>query len=335
MGDIIKRHYEKYFSVLIFHHYFLDEGFKVFELKKNQKQSQLTTYDSQKIFQILPTPATQQLLRNEQAIFRTTTLGFVVFVPAGAKLSETMIFTLVAVDPLFNNYTALTLKKPTIKTYQQLENEQIKAFRVKHRVFELTNVGKPTVFLSRTVPDIGSGPFAREELFADSGKLYQAIDDGAGNALRVEITAPVGGTLPPFLNQTDIPTTQVDFVEAQQAPDGNTVWTSKSEAIRGILLPDVFPEQVFAIIKIDPSVNAHFDSPESPPDFEVHLKSRGTFWRYFNKNDGQYKPESPDFWSPLTIRGKGATKRKAIPDAIKIELEVSSNITKLISEINP
>lgn len=333
MADKITQRYTPYFSVLVFHHYFLDDGRKVFLFDETKKQPELSDYDVRKFLKITPTPTTATLLKNTKAIFKATSVGFMVLAPVGTSFKESLEFVIVPTDPLFVNYTAHTLRGQPVKTYSYKKENEVHTFRVKQNVFELTNKGKTSLNLSEPPKQVVGSVFA-ENLFEIAGELLQATQDDADASTFKNIEKPLNESLPIFVNQNDIPDTIITFVEAVQTTDGSTVWVSKSETIRGIQLPEGFPTDVFIWLKINPTT-AHFGG-SSPPIFKIHLKSRATFWYYFEKATGAYKPESPDYWSPLTLRGKRTNKRQPTPDVITVKKgDENDKIIKLISEINP
>lgn len=337
MSDIIHSAYKTFFSVMILHHYFLDEGKTVFLFDKTKKQPELKNYDVRQFLTIIPTVETQEALKKAGAVYRVTTMGFWVAVPDGKSIKTGLEFTLVPTDPFFINYTTLTLKGYKTESYQYKEDEELKSFRVRNNVFVLTNKDRNDHFLSEKIPAQTENNFSVEEFFKAEGKLFQAIRDGAGAEFREEIktpTEPMNAVLPVFVNQNDIPTREIEFLESENSPDGNAVLKTKKKNIRGVVLTDTMPDEVVALIKIDPAT-AHFSDPNLPPTFEVHFKSRATYWRYFDTKQSQYKAENPDYWSPFTLKGGHPDRQKATPDRLKIEKDDTGKISRLISEINP
>jgi len=313
MSDTIKNKYKILFSVNILHHYFLDNGRVVFLFDKTKKQPELSNYDVRQFLAIVPTASTSEKLKNLRAIYRATSMGFLVAVPEGVEVKDELVFMAIPTDPLFNNYTTLTLRGQKIETSTYEEGNETKYFRVKHNVFVLTNnAPKENLYLSS---EIANKPddYQVEEIFREAdGNIYQATaDEAAENAVK-QLKEPLPNG---FVSNADIPFKTLHGVN-----------------FRGIELTEEMRDDVFALLKID-AEKKHFE--EESPAFEVHFKSRATYWRYFDKTEGKYKPENPDFWCPLTEKGKRTTKRKATPESIKVNRDNAGKILELISEINP
>ncbi len=349
MSEIINRKYRTLFSVNILHHYFLDDGRTVFLFDASKNQPELKAYDVRDFLSIIPTIQTQQVLKNMGAICRLTSMGIVVAAPEENVFKKELEFVIVPTDPRFANYTALTLRGQKIEAFEYKEKDEIKRFRVKYNVFVFTNKGKTTRFLSEKIPTLTANQVELEAFFIANGKVsqiaHQVIRKVERNGEQTEeiegvvdnIEKPINGSLPLFVNQEDIANQEITFLTTETLPDGGVVVVEETQTVQGVVLSENIPDNVFALLRIDPST-PHFNDPAQPPQFEVHFKSRSTYWRYFDKTTNGYKIGSPDFWSPLTLNGGRAGKRKATTEAIIIRREKVDDETftlKPISEINP
>jgi len=154
MSDFLKSKYKILFSVNVFHHYFLDQGRTVFLFDKTRKQSELSNYDVRQFLAIVPTASTIEKLKNLRALYRATSMGFLVVVPEQVEVKEELVFMVIPTDPLFNNYTALTLRGQKIESFPYEEENETKYCRIKHNVFVLTNRDpKENLYLSGIIPN--------------------------------------------------------------------------------------------------------------------------------------------------------------------------------------
>lgn len=320
MAEIVRTGYQRLFEVRVLHHYFLDEGIQDFTTLAPDEQERrlLSGYDVRQFLSFQPTLSTQKMIGGMHGVFKSTPLGFVVAVPADAKVPGDARFEVFATveSADFMNYTSLTLSRPKIVEIQH--GGQI--FRYKELALLLGNSngvkktvsGTDLLCLSTTIPAFVSGPVYPVESFVlDGAVLYQADRDTAQappadwNAL---------GTLPRpvYVHQDDAPLLTL--------PDGST--------LRGIELTNELPDDIFALIRIDVMpADTDFQIlsggiPKTPaPVFEIHFKNRSTFWRYVNPPDQQYLPltiyGNPGPSKPVT--GGGTVKRKkATPSMLTI-----------------
>ena len=324
MAEIASSGYQRLFEVRVLHHYFLDEGIQDFTALTvaEQQQRLMSGYDVRQFLSFEPTASTRRMLRGIHGVFRTTPLGFVIAVPAGAEVPGDARFEFIStvVGGDFMNYTALTLRRRKIVEIQH-EGE---VFRYKEFVPVLSNssgvqrtvAGRQLFCLSGEVPAYAGGDTYPVEAFTLVGNtLHQAIEDTS--------QAPPAGwkevdtskdNRPVYVHQNDAPLLSL--------PDGSS--------LRGIELTNELPEDIFLLFRIDASTtNTQFgitDAANLPltshPVFEIHFKNRSTSWRYVHPTDQQFLPFTV-YGNPApnkVVAGGGTVQRKkATPAMLTIE----------------
>src|SRR5262249_53878132 len=142
MSESVATAYRTLFHVRVLHHYWLDEGATVFDLIADQtkKDARLLAYDVRDLLTIAPTRATSRALAGLRCVFRPTTLGCVVAVPAGVKIPTDAVFELVLTVNRSDVYevTALTLRAR--KVYEIFNQPDLTLYRYKENVPVLSNV---------------------------------------------------------------------------------------------------------------------------------------------------------------------------------------------------
>ncbi|AVA23122.1 MULTISPECIES: hypothetical protein [unclassified Rhizobium] len=326
--------YRRLFEVRLLHHYWLDEGARIFDnLPAVGWQARLLAYDVRSFLEIRPTQSTGNLLRGLGCIFRPTSLGFVVAAPKAAAIDQTtaLSFAVSVIDSDFFDYTALTLLPRKIyELSDPTDNTPDRAtYRFKENVSVLSNLTgamrgsgvNATLFLSRETP----APDAtdRVEALVKSGtKLMQLTSDNPG-ATKQQLGTLTG--LPLYVNQADAPPIV--------APAGIS-----GAPARGVALLDDVPDDVFLLIRLgavraDNGAFSFVDgngAPKvTPPVYQVRFKNRATFWSYRKKKDDSITVE-PDAL-PLTHFGNAGTRQK--PSGTVRAEQSGTKITRLVSDI--
>lgn len=120
--------YKELVEVKIIHHYFLNKGTSNYEgMSKTDRDEMMNKYLVNEFFQIVPTQKTQEILYGLKILFKNTAQGFVLLCKvdssdndkAFTNLLESipLTFKIILKDPLFYNYSAITLKNRTGKIY--------------------------------------------------------------------------------------------------------------------------------------------------------------------------------------------------------------------------
>ncbi|MDB5269718.1 MAG: hypothetical protein JWP58_2758 [Hymenobacter sp.] len=139
--EIFRTGYQTLFEVHILHRYFLNVGLTDFEQAPNDPAVKAVrqAYDVRQFLRIEPSPATQELLRNQRLLFRPTAEGFCVLMatatadtPLGpvpmpaVPFPSAADFTFFAhlTDPAFFLYSALTYSSSAV-----LRDGQVLTFR--------------------------------------------------------------------------------------------------------------------------------------------------------------------------------------------------------------
>ncbi|MBY5456429.1 hypothetical protein HFO89_08670 [Rhizobium leguminosarum] len=326
--------YRRLFEVRLLHHYWLDEGARVFDnLPAIGRHARLLAYDARAFLEVRPTRSTDDLLSGLGCIFRPTALGFVVAAPKAAAIDQTTVlsFAVWLIDSDFFNYTALTLLPRKIyELSDPTDNTPDRAtYRFKENVPVLSNLtgatrgsgANTTLFLSRETP----APAAtdRVEALVKSGtKLVQLTSDNP-SATKQQLGRLAD--LPLYVNQADAPPIV--------APAG-----IGGAPARGVALSDDVPDDVFSLIRLS-AVRADNDAfsfidgngapKATPPVYQVRFKNRATFWSYRKKKDDSITVESDAL--PLTHFGNAGTRQK--PSGMVKAEQSGAKITRLVSDI--
>jgi hypothetical protein len=296
-GDVITIKYPVLFSIMIRHHYFLDKRFiqdvknpdnsikvaKGYQLWDNihadEQVKILAKYDVRRFFQIEPTLGTQATLAGIGAIFKVHGMGFVIATrktaldPVVLADTEQLLFILRVTDPGFYQYSSMLNKIEEVRIEKAATlGDRDKLFK---KVYWLSNSSALQFpFLSNPASVFNAGnTYQPEDLALRSGTLQQARrlistsaeanDDANWEMLPARNVAP---TLVHYLSKEDL-------VEVEITPD--------------------IPVDTFAVIEIkakNPTVPA-FDlygggNALLSPRFEIRLKNRSTWWRYFDQKTG-------------------------------------------------
>ncbi len=325
--------YARLFELRVLHHYWLDEGATIFDaLPAAAQQERLQGYDVRTLLEIKPTGATGAQLKGLQAVWKPTSLGLVVGLPADVSVEDTSTFefTLRIVDPDFLAYTAYGLTVPASVDAYGTPTRRVLRFRSDAALYSnLTGCARGTggakqLFLSMEVP-ARQGTDRIEYIVKYLGALVQLLADPPAPA--TVVLGPVVGDLPAFATHADIP--------AVAALPG-VVGALPS---RGILLPDGAPRDTFALIRIvairatDPDFSCTVGGVAKPvaPVFQLRFKNRRTLWRRFSKSTpGTKLSEAGPF--PLTYAGNPSTAQKPATGAVKLD-RAGAAITNIVSEI--
>jgi hypothetical protein len=331
MAERVTFPYQRLFEVRILHHYWLDDGNTVFDATKKDKRL-LLEYNVQSFLEIAPTAATQAQIKAVQGVFKTTTLGFLVAVPKTQEIPDDAFFefyiTIKNTD--FFNYTALTLQNRAI--YELYHPAKNKTFRYKENVTVLSNLtgisrgsgSNQSLYLSKEFSTIGANDPIESLVLAGSA-LAQLTSDQPG-ATTQQLGAQATN-MPVFVHQND--------TETIAPPTG----LEGSPPLRGILLSDGMPDQVFALIRIAAvrPGNVDFSCTELglpkaiPPVFQIRFKNRSSTWKYFNKTT-KIPTTTEANPLPLTYFGNAGTKLKPNAGFVK-PIKQANRIVQLVSEI--
>lgn len=336
MSELIVNGYKRLFEVRLLHHYWLDEGATTFDdLTESKRNKLLLAYDSRPFIDVNPTATTAADLKAFRAVFKNTSLGFVVAVPKTTVIPDSSVFSFIITitDPAFYHYTALTFVKHNIYELYHAPVDKILRFKENVPVFSnLTGVSRTlnavkALFLSAEIP--ASAPTDKVEYFnIAGGSLVQLTSDQPGAAsLIIDATAT---DKPVYVNQNDTPLLVPPAGLAGAPP-------------KGIQLSSEIPDQVFGLIHIsavkpgdsDYSCTTAQKAKENCPVFQIRFKNRSAFWKYFAKNSGTFISETAAAL-PLTYKGNAGVKKKPGESGIKVKYQnddPTQKIEKIFTEI--
>lgn len=336
--EFIRIGYTRLFEVRLLHHYWLDEGAKVFDAIADDavKSRRLLTYDVRRVLAVEPSATTAAAIAGLRGVFRMTGLGFLVAVPDDAvvDLDAAFEFFVTVTAPEFANYTALSLRPQLIVDVADPADTTV-IHRYKANVPVLSNLtgvsqgagaGK-RLFLSQPYVNGANAGDGVEALVTSGANLRQLTGDPP--AAPFQVLGPKSGH-PVYVHQGDIaPITP---------PPGST-----GAPAGGIELAGDTPPAVAAVIRLVPRraddtafsfAKANGTPRTSTRVFEVHLRNRWTTWQYRKKGDGSITATEADPL-PLTHFGNAGTKRKPSTAAVSFERDNSSppKVTRLVSDI--
>lgn len=349
MAESMTRSYQRLFEVRLIHHYWLDDGGKVFdkpyddsllsdEEKKNRNKEKteeykrLRKYDVRTFLQVTPTVATAKALKEFDALFKDTSIGFFVATSNNSNISDDTVLDFIVTirDPSFFNYTALTLRQQKIhEVYCSAEN-RIYRYKANVPVFSNQTGAKRRagqnmhIYLSREIPALQADD-AIESLVIESQDLWQLTADQPSASKQKLDKAD---NLPVFVNQADVPVLSIPQCIVEKMADCKC----------GIMLTEDIPDNVFALIRLSAvrASDSEFSLIKSGkaknphPVFRINFKNRSTFLKYVDT--GTYSASS----LPLTYYGNANTpNNKPSTGVVKVEKGQNGNntITKLVSEI--
>ena len=296
-GDVITIQYPVLFSVMIRHHYFLDKRFiqdvknpdnsikvaKGYHLWDNippdEQVKILAGYDVRRFFRIEPTPQTRVALAGMGAVFKVHGMGFVVAqgktvgTPEVLADTDRLLFTIQVIDPGFYQYSSMMMQMEEVRIEKATTpGGRDKLFK---KVYWLGNSTAPQFpFLSRP-PAVfnATNTYAPEDLVLRSGVLQQA---------RRQISTPAEAN----------DNANWEVLPARNVAPAIVHYLSKEDLTEVEITPDI-PADTFAVIEIKakhPAVPA-FDlygggNALLSPRFEIRLKNRSTWWRYFDQKTG-------------------------------------------------
>jgi hypothetical protein len=307
MTERVVNTYQRLFDVRVLHHYWLDEGGKMFDLIA---------------------------VKGLGCVYRNTSLGFTVAAPSGATIPDdaTFEFVLIVTSAAFLNYTALTLRPQMIYTlFHQSEN---KTYRYKANVPVLSNLTGATrgtgpnkaLYLSAEIPAIAVDDSV-EAIVLSGAALMQLTSDQPGASTQRLAPTQQASDLPVFVHQGDAPVI-VPPAGLAGAP------------ARGIALSAELPDAAFALVRLSSIrsgdddfsfINAGGHAKTPAPVFHIRFKNRATIWQYRNKRTGANTTAEPNPL-PLTYFGNAGTKRKPSEGLVKA-VTSGTRITQLVSEI--
>lgn len=343
MVERVRTTYMRLLEVRVLHHYWLDDGdqdvtdpkYDFDSLAPRVKRRRLLEYDVRSILRLEPSLATRGLIAGLGGVFRTSSLGLLVAVPAGTVVPKDASFEFFAspVDPAYAEYTALSLRRTTIVDVDDPRDPEI-SHRYKEGVPVLSNA---------TGVHRGSGTGIRRYLSAP----YPP----AGAQDRVETLIDAGGRL--LLLVGDSPTSTKDLGTVSDSH----VYVHQGD-VRAIVAPAGFvgvpasgvemtpdtPQNVVAVIRIvpitgDDSVTMHIvdenGRPRTPTRvFEVHLRNRWTIWRYRSRSTGAVISTEDDVL-PLTHRGNAGPKARPTQPLFEPEFDSGTprRVARLVSDV--
>ncbi|WP_431065894.1 hypothetical protein [Methylotuvimicrobium sp.] len=333
MSEQIRIKYRRLFEVKVLHHYWLDEGETLFDSIDDplKKQQRLSSYDVRAFLEIRPTLKTEKQLKAYRAIVINSALGLIAAVPEEAVIASDALFEFAVIvrNPVFINYTALTLRRQRIMDLYDADLG--KRYLYKENVPVLSNLtgasrgagDDEVLFLSKEFPAVANDDLV-EAMGLSGNSLTQLIADQSGD--RLHTITDQAGLWPVYVHQGDVPVLEVPEMEGA--------------IFRGIALDSSLPKDVFALILLhaerpDDGRFSLIDSQgrvrQAAPSFHVRLKNRSTFWQYLNQDNGSLEFETAEPL-PSTYFGNAGNRRKPSENSVKPVLS-GDRVIKLVSEI--
>jgi hypothetical protein len=334
MSERIEIGYRRLFEIRLLHHFWLDEGWTVFDLISDQgkKAERLISYDVRSFLAIAPTEATERALRGYSCLYRESASGCLVAVPDRAVIPDDALleFAVTIRNSAFFDYTALTLGAQSIfEIYHETEE---RTYRFKENVPLLTNLtgasrgsgeGK-ALFLSGEYPAPAADDKA-ESLVRSGYALMQLTGDQPGAGLQ-QINS-LAADMPVFVNQGDVPNI-VPPAGLSGAPE------------KGIMLAAGIPDEIFALVRLaakrpdDPDyslVDVEGHGKARAPIFQIRFRSRSTVRNYMDRSSGAtlFTEAQP---IPMTFHGNGGARQKPSGGPIRAE-KSGETVTRLVSDI--
>jgi len=325
--------YARLFEVRVLHHYWLDDGDTIFDaLPADSQEDRLRRYDVRTLLAIEPTKATAAQLAGLHAVWKATSLGLLVGLPAEVSVPDTSAFefTLRVLDPDFSGYTAYGLIVPASADVFETSTLRVLRFRSDAALYtNLTGCARGTagarqLFLTREPPARQDSDRV-ESIVNDGDALVQLLSDPP--AAETVVLADAVGDLPAFATHADIPAI---------APLAGVVGPLPPQGVR---LPDGAPADTHALIRIvavrsddsDFSCTAGAVAKPAAPVFQVRFKNRRTLWRRYSKSSpGSLLGEEGPF--PLTYAGNPSTAQKPTSRVVKLD-RAGNAITNIVSEV--
>ena len=340
MAERFQLKYSRLFEIHLLHHYWLDDGAKVFDqIEESKRVRRLLPYDIRPFLDITPTEATKKAITSLGGIYRNTALGGFVAMPNHVVISPDTVYQFVITvrQAEMLNYTALTLSPQKIYeiNHPAKGKPESKLYRFKANVPVLSNLtgasrnieGKKKLFLSKEIPPLAPNDPV-EALITDEANQLEQLISAQPNA-KTQILHGSAESLPVFVHQGDVPVI---------SPPAGLVGAPE----RGVQLSSKIPDHTFMLARLS-AVRANdtdFSLVDSngrvkipTPVFQIRLKNRSTFWQYHHQQTGKPISGPSPVPSPLTFFGNAGTKQKAMPSLIKTEKDSTNKITKLVSEI--
>lgn len=325
--------YVRLFELRLLHHYWLDEGSHVFDtLSDTVKKQRLLEYDVERFLTIAPTASTAKALKQFKCLYKSTSLGCFVSAPQDAVLPLNLKFEFVVSvkNPMFLNYTALTLAPQ--KIYEIFNSADNKIYRYKENVAVFSNLTgttrgtgvNKTLYLSKEFTTLAAQDKV-ESLYKNGSALMQLNSDQP-DANPLQLNANIVNS-PVFAHQVDIP--------VLTPPAGLS-----GVPARGIGLTSDINDDIFALIQLTAVNNLDTDfsfvdgaglPKTSCPTYQVRLKSHATTRKYIKKQTGLVDAVEPNS-TPLTFYGNAGIKQKPENTPPKIEMS-GSKVTRIVSEI--
>lgn len=292
----MSRHYHTLFKVAFKHRYYTTRG------------------EATPDFRYVPSPDTQQLMRNYRMNFRlnsrTEANGFVISYESGGNVAQPAR-SITGKSLKFTFF--LTLQNPDFYHYSVLPGGMKYG-----EVFYFTNSAADTL----TPALVSNGT---TEYVPVRGRVFSL--ESTSNASTITVT-PFGGgaakvvTLDsPPIPQDNPVTYYRSRVNLSDFPKGRYTLTHGSQSFDYYLDEDALQEKVFAVVEIFHNASTPF-VPGTPQDFEANFQNRIDYWKYFifDKDSGRdlrvvHNTSSPiPFANPTTP----TTQEQETIDAVQV-----------------
>jgi hypothetical protein len=204
--------YKLLFRLNLYHNYFLDDGNVAFDNNPTLKEEQLSKYNFEDFCEIIPSEATEELLKGQKLVFKTVTGGFHFYSKAeetapnsgsyrpfiNLPQNTSLTFLVYVKDSLFENYSTVN-PKPHIPFYFSNKKPASEGVSFKYIDLETTTLPIEGFTINQASYDsIGETISEKEKigLFAIislemAGDNTLPFDGNARNILNVNGTIPV------------------------------------------------------------------------------------------------------------------------------------------------
>ncbi|WP_299248449.1 hypothetical protein [uncultured Aquimarina sp.] len=264
--------YKTLFEIELLHSYFLDDGLSLFiSMNDDDKKEQLKKYNFLDYINIIPSYATQGILKNHKLVLRKGLKGFRIL---GSVVEENdkfklhrflendlkLTFLVYIKDYLFDNYTELT--------------------KTDNRLYYFSNI-KPATETDpySYIPLSSSSDLITDDFLLTEESTRQLWFDLEQDNIRAEITKRLD--LVAELKNDDLITD-----EGKQILD-QSIQKEHGRGLLGIIELRMIGDNTMDVIEIDSTdpndIKSFLLNPT--PAYKLHFENRKTIWKYIKKSD--------------------------------------------------
>ncbi|MHA7059803.1 hypothetical protein ACWGOQ_0021425 [Aquimarina sp. M1] len=264
--------YKTLFTVEVFHSYFLNDGSSPFiAMTDEEKEIQLKKYNFLEYINVIPTYATQQILRNHKLVLRKGLRGFRILGSVTEENSKfrshrllgndvKLSFLIYIKDYLFDNYTELTKEDSRLYYFSNIK--------------PATEANPYTYIPLNSSNDLITDDFL---LTAESTRqLWYGLEQAN---IRAEIKKRLD--LVTELEENDLTTDEGKKIIDQ------SVQKEQGKGLLGVFELQMIGDNAMDVIEFDNTDPNNVKSflLDPSPEYKLHFENRKTIWKYIKKSD--------------------------------------------------